>query len=217
MFSLLGIKNLRIGGNTSDTGTLPSQPDITAALDFANAANLKLIYGLRLKTFDPAGSAATANFILNSNPTGLVCFAVGNEPDLYLSGYPAYKSDAQAYFSAISDPRAKFCGPDVAGASSWVVSYATDFAPGGRIALADRHNYFGGNGQSISASAARDLPWCTRRRLARRLSSTRPVARHSPLPRSASLAAFFGNPEKQNGADAAPASRRSPRYGLPGC
>jgi hypothetical protein len=38
-----------------------------------------------------------------------------------------------------------------------VVSYANDFAPGGRIALADRHNYFGGNGQSISASAARDL------------------------------------------------------------
>jgi len=157
MFSLLGIKSLRIGVNTSDTGTLPSQPDITAALDFANAANLKLIYGLRLKTFDPTGNAATANFILSSNPTGLVCFAVGNEPDLFLSGYPAYKSDAQAYFSAISDPRAKFCGPDVAGASSWVVSYATDFAPGGRIALADRHNYFGGNGQSISASAARDL------------------------------------------------------------
>jgi len=158
MFSVLGIKDLRIGGNTSDTGTLPSQSDITAALDFANAANLKLIYGLRLKTFDPAGAAATANFILSSNPAGLVCFAVGNEPNLYLSGYSAYKSEAQAYFSVITDPRAKFCGPDVTdGASSWVVSYATDFSPGGRIALAGRHNYFGGNGQSISAPAARDL------------------------------------------------------------
>src|SRR5260370_22560153 len=157
MFSVLGIKNLRIGGNNSDRGTLPSQSEITSALDFANATNVKLIYSLRLKTFDPAGAAATANFILSSNPAGLVCFAVGNEPDLYLSGYPAYKSDAQAYFSAITDPRAKFCGPDVAGGSSWVVSYAKDFAPGGRIALAARHNYFGGNGQSFTPAAARGL------------------------------------------------------------
>jgi hypothetical protein len=157
MFSQLGIKSLRIGGNTSDSGTLPSQSEIASAIAFANTANLKLIYGLRLKTFDPSGAAATANFILSSNPTHLVCFAVGNEPDLFLSGYPAYKSNAQAYFSAISDPRAKFCGPDVAGSSTWVVNYANDFAPGGRIALADRHNYFGGNGQGITAAAARDL------------------------------------------------------------
>lgn len=157
MFSQLGIKSLRIGGNTSDSGTLPTQPEIASAIGFANTANLKLIYGLRLKTFDPSGAAATANFILSSNPAHLVCFAVGNEPDLFLSGYPAYKSDAQAYFSAISDPRAKFCGPEVAGSSTWVVNYANDFGPGGRIALVDRHNYFGGNGQAISAVAARDL------------------------------------------------------------
>jgi len=158
MFSILGVKNLRIGGNNSDRGKMPSQSEIAAMLDFANAANLKLIYSLRLKTFDPAGAATTANFILNSNPTGLVCFAIGNEPDLYRRGYPAYKSDAQAYFSAITDSRARFCGPDVTdGASSWVVSYANDFASGRRIALAARHNYFGGNGQSISASGARDL------------------------------------------------------------
>jgi len=160
MFSQLGIKSLRIGGNTSDSGTLPSQSQIASAIDFANAANVKVIYGLRLKTFDPQANAATANFILSLNSPNLACFAVGNEPDVYLGGggYPTYRSDAQAYYSAISNPRAKFCGPDVTGgASSWVVNYANDFAPSGRIAWAQRHNYFGGSGQAISATAARDL------------------------------------------------------------
>src|SRR5713101_1639935 len=160
MFSQLGIKSLRIGGNTSDSGTLPSQSQIASAIDFANAANVKVIYGLRLKTFNPQANAATANFILSLNSPNLECFAVGNEPDVYLGGggYPTYRSDAQAYYSAISNPRAKFCGPDVTGgASSWVVNYANDFASSGRIAWAQRHNYFGGSGQAISAPAARDL------------------------------------------------------------
>ena len=160
MFSQLGIKSLRIGGNTSDSGTLPSQSEIASAIDFANAANVKVIYGLRLKTFNPQANAATANFILSLNSPNLECFAVGNEPDVYLGGggYPTYRSDAQAYYSAISDPRAKFCGPDVTGgASSWVVNYANDFVSNGRIAHAQRHNYFGGSGQAISAPAARDL------------------------------------------------------------
>jgi hypothetical protein len=160
MFSQLGIKSLRIGGNTSDSGTLPSQSQIASAIDFANAANVKVIYGLRLKTFDPQANAATANFILSLNSPNLVCFAVGNEPDVYLGGggYSTYRSDAQAYYSAISNPRAKFCGPDVTGgASPWVVNYANDFASSGRIAHAQRHNYFGGSGQAITATAARDL------------------------------------------------------------
>jgi len=160
MFSQLGIKSLRIGGNTSDSGTLPSQAQIASAFDFANAANIKVIYGLRLKTFDPQANAATANFILSLNSPSLACFAVGNEPDVYLGGggYPTYRSDAQAYYSAISNPRAKFCGPDVTGgASSWVVNYANDFVSSGRIAWAQRHNYFGGSGQAIGATAARDL------------------------------------------------------------
>jgi Malectin domain len=155
MFSLLGIKSLRIGGNTSDSGTLPSQSEIASAVNFANAANVQLIYGLRLKTFSPSAAASTANFILSLNSPSLQCFAIGNEPDVYIGSYATYKSDAQAYMSAITNPRAKFCGPDVTGgASPWVVSYAQDFAPTGRIAHAQRHNYFGGSGTSISASAA---------------------------------------------------------------
>ena len=67
IFSLLGIQSLRIGGNTSNSRPLPSQLEIASAIDFANTANLRLIYGLRLKTFDPPGAAATANFILSSS------------------------------------------------------------------------------------------------------------------------------------------------------
>src|SRR5260370_41922878 len=47
MFSVLGIKNLRIGGNNSDRGALPSQSENNTAPYFSNATHTELIYNLR--------------------------------------------------------------------------------------------------------------------------------------------------------------------------
>src|SRR5271154_6425107 len=54
MFKLLGIANLRIGGNTSDDPKIkmPQDPDIDNLFAFADAAGTKVIYGLRFR-LDP--------------------------------------------------------------------------------------------------------------------------------------------------------------------
>src|SRR2546429_8345360 len=55
MFSLLGIKDLRIGGETSGNGALPSQPGNTAGLGFSEAANPKLIFCIPFESVRSAG------------------------------------------------------------------------------------------------------------------------------------------------------------------
>src|SRR5262249_13916452 len=49
-FKTLGIKSLRVGGNTADRPTLPtpSEADVDSLFAFAKAANVKVIYTLRL-------------------------------------------------------------------------------------------------------------------------------------------------------------------------
>jgi hypothetical protein len=159
MFSTLGIKSLRIGGNTADSGTQPSNTDIDDLFGFAKAANVKVLYTLRLKTFDAAAANATATYIMDHYSSDLTCLAIGNEPDVYLSSYSTYKSEAQTYINTISasNPTAKFCGPSVTGGGgTWAASFANDFASTGKIALVTHHNYFGGNGHNTSGATARN-------------------------------------------------------------
>src|SRR6185436_2399868 len=61
LFGTLGIKSLRIGGNTSDRDAkeLPSEADLDSLFAFAKAAGVKVIYCLRLHNGDPAEDAKT--------------------------------------------------------------------------------------------------------------------------------------------------------------
>jgi hypothetical protein len=159
MFSTLGIKSLRIGGNSADSGTLPSNADIDDLFGFAKAANVKVLYTLRLKTFNAAAANTVATYIMDHYSSDLTCLAIGNEPDVYLTSYATYKSEAQTYINTISasNPTAKFCGPSVTGGGgTWAASFATDFASTGKIALVSHHNYFGGNGHNTSGATARN-------------------------------------------------------------
>ena len=56
LFHTLGIKSLRVGGNTSDRDVrqLPSDADLDSLFGFAKAAGVKVIYCLRLHNGDPA-------------------------------------------------------------------------------------------------------------------------------------------------------------------
>src|SRR5215471_18268141 len=65
MFRTLGVKSLRIGGNSVDDTTIaiPQEKDIDALFGFARAAGVKVIYSLRLKKGDTAASARTARYI----------------------------------------------------------------------------------------------------------------------------------------------------------
>ena len=160
LFNTLGIKSLRIGGNTADSGTLPANADIDAFFGFAEAANVKVLYTLRLKTFDAAAANTTATYIMDHYSADLTCFEIGNEPDVYLSSYSTYQSEAQTYIDTISasNPTAKFCGAnDGGGSGSWEVSFAQYFASTGKIAHIGHHLYPGGAGSSTTGAAARNL------------------------------------------------------------
>jgi hypothetical protein len=159
LFNTLGVKSLRIGGNTADSGPQPANSDIDDLFGFAEAANVKVLYTLRLKTFNAAAANTTATYIMDHYSSDLTCLAIGNEPDVYLGSYSTYQSEAQTYIDTISrsNPTAKFCGPSVTnGAGTWAANFAQDFASTGKIALVTHHNYFGGNGHSTSGAAARN-------------------------------------------------------------
>src|ERR1039458_9349591 len=158
LFNTLGVTSLRIGGNTADSGTLPANADIDALFGFAEAAKVKVLYALRLKTFNAAAANTTATYIMDHYSADMTCFEIGNEPDLYTS-YATYQSEAQTYIDTISasNPTAKFCGPNVSGGGgAWAVSFAQYFASTGKIALVTHHDYPGGPGIATSGAAARE-------------------------------------------------------------
>src|SRR5438128_2064986 len=65
LFRQLGIKNLRIGGNTSDRDAkqLPGEKDFDSLFAFAKAANVKVIYCLRLRNGTPEEAVKTVKYI----------------------------------------------------------------------------------------------------------------------------------------------------------
>ncbi|HEY4330602.1 MAG TPA: hypothetical protein VGN88_12760, partial [Phycisphaerae bacterium] len=82
LFRTLGVKSLRIGGNSVDraeTG-LPVEGDIDSLFQFAKEAGVKVIYSVRLKDGEAAPAARTARYIAEHYGETLDCFAIGNEP-----------------------------------------------------------------------------------------------------------------------------------------
>jgi len=167
MFKTLGIKSLRVGGNSADNvndnnGQLPADSTCEAAdkcpiIDnlyaFAQAAGIKIIFTLRLKVFDTTAAAGEAAYIMKHYAALTDCFEVGNEPNVYLSSYSTYDSDFKAYRSAVlaAAPAAKFCAPATTngGGQPWAESFANEYKGDGTILLICGHFYPGartGNG-----------------------------------------------------------------------
>ncbi len=61
LFRTLGIKSLRIGGNSVDDPKIPipSEADVRSLFDFAKNAGVKVIYSFRLQNGDPASAAGS--------------------------------------------------------------------------------------------------------------------------------------------------------------
>ena len=167
MFKTLGIKSLRIGGNSADNvndnnGQLPADSTCEAAdkcpiIDnlyaFAQAAGIKIIFTLRLKVFDTTAAAGEAAYIMKHYASLTDCFEVGNEPNVYISSFSTYESDFKSYQSAVLNaaPGAKFCAPATTngGGQPWAESFANDFKGDNSILLICGHCYPGartGNG-----------------------------------------------------------------------
>ena len=161
MFKTLGIKSLRIGGNSADNvndngGHLPADSTCEAAdkcpiIDnlyaFAQAAGIKIIFTLRLKVFDTNAAAGEAAYIMKHFASLTDCFEVGNEPNVYISSFSTYDSDFHAYRSAIlsAAPNAKFCAPATTngGGQPWAESFANEFKGDSTILLICGHFYPG--------------------------------------------------------------------------
>jgi hypothetical protein len=96
-----------------------------------------LIWGLNLGSTDERQASAEAEAVSSATKDHLLTFEIGNEPDLFGRGtahrpngynYEAFLKDFRRYKAAIRRRVAKapFAGPDVAGATDWVVRFAED-------------------------------------------------------------------------------------------
>jgi hypothetical protein len=164
-FQTLGIKNLRVGGNTADRPTLPvpTESDVDSLFAFAQAADIKIIYTLRLNHGEMAAAVNMANYISRKYPNQLDCFAIGNEPNVFSTNYDIYISEWKRFAAAITaptnSPAATFCGPSVSpGHEKWSARFANDLAGGGQLKFISQHDYPGGDARKFAtnATAARE-------------------------------------------------------------
>ncbi len=177
LFHTLGIKNLRIGGNTSDRDArkLPDEADLDRLFEFAKAAGMKVIYCLRLHDGDPQADAQTAKYIMSRYAAQMDCFSIGQEPSAYPAGprdtrpatermgaanekyqYPDYAVEWKKFADAIiaTVPDAKFCGPGVHNNGVWAQKFMADFGSSNHVALITEHLYPGGAGGKVPTPEA---------------------------------------------------------------
>jgi hypothetical protein len=160
LFRTLGIKCLRVGGNTADRPTVrfPATADIDSFFAFARQAGVKVIFTLRLREGDPRQAAAVAKHIVDRHGDVLWCFAIGNEPSVFSPEYAkflaAWKQFADVVNSPEFAPTARFAGPSAtAGTFTWTRDFAREFAGTGRLLVATQHIYPGGNSDLVKDPA----------------------------------------------------------------
>ena len=172
LFHTFGIKNLRIGGNTSDRDArqLPGEADLDSLFEFAKAAGVKVIYCLRLRNGDAQADAATVKYIMSHYATQMDCFSIGQEPSAYpvekkdtrAQGermgaanekyqYSDYAADWKKFAAAIiaANPEVKFCGPSVHNNGMWAQKFMADFGHSNHVSLVTEHLYPGGAGGKV--------------------------------------------------------------------
>jgi hypothetical protein len=164
MFKQLGIKNLRVGGNTADRPTLPipGTTDVDDLFAFAKAADVKVIYTLRLNAGRRDAAAQMADYITRHYAEQLDCFAIGNEPNVFSKEYAPYLAEWKRYATEITaptnSPDATFCGPSTSpGHETWSRDFANEFGHNGPLAFIAQHDYPGGDARRVTDPAlARD-------------------------------------------------------------
>lgn len=180
LFHTLGIKSLRIGGNTADRNVrqLPEAADLDNLFGFAQAAGVKVIYCLRLYEGDPALDAATAKYILDHYAPQVDAISIGQEPSAYpvervdtrpasermgaaveKFPYTRYRDEWRRFAAQIvpAAPGIAFAGPGVHNNGDWARQFIDDFGRDHHVALITEHLYPGGAaGKLPSAQVGRD-------------------------------------------------------------
>lgn len=172
LFHTLGIKSLRIGGNTSDRDAkqLAGTTDLDSLFAFAKKAGVKVIYCLQLHKGDPEVAAQTVKFIMDHYAPLVDSFCIGQEPSAYpvtvednrqnnermgpgaeRYTYTAFAKDWEKFADAIlaAEPDAQFSGPAVHKDPSWARNFITDFGRTNHVILITEHLYAGGAGGKV--------------------------------------------------------------------
>lgn len=145
LINTIGVKNIRIGGNSVDASNIPipGEEDIHSFFKFAKAANVKVIYSFRLKDGDPEVAKSAAKIIYENYKDLVESFAIGNEPDYYADD-DEYLAKWGAIYKAILEvyPDAVFSGPDQNPDVERLNKVVDEFgAPKGRLMRATQHSY----------------------------------------------------------------------------
>jgi hypothetical protein len=160
-FQQLGVKSLRVGGNTADRASVavPNESDADSLFAFAKVAGVKVIYTLRLNEGNRDAATRMANYITRHYGQQLSGFAIGNEPNVFSKTYAPYLAEWKKYAAQITDPtnspEARFCGPSTSpGHERWAADFAREFGPHGSLAFITQHDYPGGDARSVKVPAA---------------------------------------------------------------
>jgi hypothetical protein len=145
MMKTLGIKHLRMGGNSVDASNipLPSEKDIHTFFQFARKAGLTVVYSIRLENGDPEYARMVAK-IINDNYKDLVeSISIGNEPyyyeekEIYLEKWGEIRNAVLSVY-----PDAVFNGPDTNPNLKRMKTLISNFGnPEGRLVQITQHNY----------------------------------------------------------------------------
>src|SRR5579871_311766 len=111
LFRTIGIKNLRVGGGTAEMPQyrVPAPPDIDQLFAFAQAADVKVIYTLRLLNGSAKEAAEIARYIQSHYASRLVCFEIGNEPDWHsYHTSPGHDRDPRIFETIPNNPGSAF-------------------------------------------------------------------------------------------------------------
>jgi len=158
-FITLGIKNLRVGGNSADTPDVPypEPKDIDDLFAFARTVDIKVIYNLRLRgQTDPTTDVEIAHYIMARYAASLLYFTIGNEPNVYLKQYPAYRAMLVKFITAIHavEPDALFCGPSSTPSHvAWANNLANDMGEYPYFRFITQHSYPGGSARAVKDPA----------------------------------------------------------------
>ena len=149
LFRELGVKHLRLGGNTVDDMTkTPGLADIDELFAFAKRAGVKVTYSVRLKNGNPKESAKIAKHIYDHYKDIITGITIGNEADqYYVDKLPEFLADVKAHIKAMHDavPDVAINGPGVHLNAPWLLKYAETFKGMVKIDYFSNHAYFGGN------------------------------------------------------------------------
>ena len=172
LFHTLGIKSLRIGGNTSDRDAkkLPGPADWDSLFGFAQKAGVKVIYGLQLHKGDPQVAAQTVKYMMDRYAPLVDSFSIGQESSAYpvtavdnrLNSermgagaerftYSNFARDWRKFADAIiaAVPEVRFCGPGIHKDPEWARHFIAEFGNSNHVALITEHLYAGGAGGKV--------------------------------------------------------------------